>query len=160
MAQQAAGPSGPVDPQEVIFIEAVGDERARVAAASDRFDAAVAKSDLLQDDDSSAAAKRVREKTLAEEARLITARADLKAARGVLAAYGMAVRGALTPKSASAGAAKSDDEDAAERKELRMLKRKLPSPKDGWKDLKGVTHRSHADSHLLFQQLFDIPWKL
>jgi len=47
MAQQATRPTGPVDPQEVILIEEVGDERARVAAVVAMFDAALAKSDLL-----------------------------------------------------------------------------------------------------------------
>ena len=56
----------------------------------------------------------------------------------------MAVHGAHAPQAASAGAARSDDEDAVEKKELRMLKRKLPSPKDGWKDAKGVTLHVHT----------------
>jgi len=89
-------------------------------------------------------------KTLAEEARLVTAREDMKAARGSLATYGMAVHGAQAPQVASAGTARSDDEDAVEKKELRMLKRKLPSLKDGWKDAKGVNLHVHADKNILF----------
>jgi hypothetical protein len=65
-----------VDPQDVILIQAIGDDRARVAATIANFDATLAKSYLLLDDDSSAGAKRARDKTLAEEARLIAARAD------------------------------------------------------------------------------------
>ena len=62
MAQSAAGAAGPVDPQVVALIEGVSDERVAVAAANVRFEAALARSDLLSDDDSSAAAKRIREK--------------------------------------------------------------------------------------------------
>ena len=79
------------------MIKAVGNERVRDAAASARFDATLAKSDLLLDKDSSAGAKRFREKTLAEKARPITPRADLKATKGSLAAYGMVVHGAHAP---------------------------------------------------------------
>jgi hypothetical protein len=102
-----------------------------VAATAARHYATLAKSDLLFDDDSSAGAKRAREKRLAEEARLITPRADLEVARGSLATYGMPVHGAQAPQAASAGTGRSDNEDDAEKKELRMLKRKLPIPKDG-----------------------------
>ena len=112
MAHYAARPAGHVDAQEVIFIKVFGYERARVAAATTRFDVAIGKSDLLQDDDSSAGVERVREKTLAEEARLTTSRGDLKVARGSLEAYGMAVHGAQAPQAADSGTARSDDEDA------------------------------------------------
>jgi hypothetical protein len=84
------------------------------------FDAALAKSDLLLDDDSSAGANKFREKTLVEEARLIRARADLKATRGSLAAYGMAVHGAQAPQAAGVGTGRSDYEDAVKKKELSM----------------------------------------
>ena len=94
------------------MIQAVGDERVGVAAASAKIDAAIVKGDLLLDDDSSAGAKRVKEKTLVEEARPITTRADLKAARGSLTTYGMAVHGAQTPKVTSVGTGRFDDEDA------------------------------------------------
>jgi hypothetical protein len=72
----------------------------------------------------------------------------------------MAVHGAKAPHAASAGIGRSDDDDAVEKEELRRLKRKLPIPKDGWKDAKGVTLRAHVDKNFLFQQLFDIMWKL
>ena len=131
MAQQAAGAAGPADPQVVAVMQGVGDERVAVAAALARFEAALVKSDALGDDDVSAGAKRTREKTLAEEARLVTARAELKAARNALAAYGIAVHGASAPLPGAASSSKLDDEDALEKKENRMLKRKLPAPKDG-----------------------------
>ena len=131
-----------------------------MAAANGRFEAAIARSDVLLDDDSSAAAKRIREKVLTEEARLNAARVRLQAARAELAAYGVAIHGASTPVVTSAASVKIDDDDAAEKKELRLLKRKLPAPKDGWKDAKGATISVYTDRHLLYQQLFDIFWKL
>ncbi len=45
-----------------------------MAAALVRFEATLVKSDLLADDDSSVGAKRTRDKTLAKETRLTTAR--------------------------------------------------------------------------------------
>jgi hypothetical protein len=80
MAQQVVGAAGPTDPQDVALIQGVGDERVVVAAALSRFVASLLKSDALADDDSSTRAKRTRDKTLAEEARLLAARAELKAA--------------------------------------------------------------------------------
>ena len=160
MAQQAAGAAGPADPQVVALMQGVGDERVAVAAALARFEAALVKSDALGDDDVSAGAKRTREKTLAEEARLVTARGELKAARNALAAYGIAVHGASAPLPGAASSSKLDDEDALEKKENRMLKRKLPAPKDGWKGLKGMTIQLYSDRNTLYQQLYDIFWKL
>ena len=94
MAQQAARAAGPADPQVVALMQGVGDERVAVATALARFEAALVKSDAFGDDDVSAGAKRIREKTLAEEARLVTARGELKVVRNALAAYGIAVHGA------------------------------------------------------------------
>ena len=71
------------------------------------------------------------DKTLSEEARLSTARGRLQIARADLAAYGVAIHGASAPVITSAASVKIDDDDAAEKKELRLLKRKLPAPKDG-----------------------------
>ena len=142
------------------MIQGVGDERVVVAAAFAHFEAALLKSDALGVDDSSAGAKRVREMTLAEEARLIAARVSLKAARDSLAAYGIAVHGTPVPIQGAVPCSKLEDEDASEKKEMRMLKRELPSPKDGWKDLKGMTIQMYSDRNLLYQQLFDIFWKL
>ncbi len=131
MAQAAAGPSGPVDPREVALIDGVIDERVAVASANARFEATIARSDVLLDDDSSAAAKRIREKVLAEEARLNAGRIRLQADRAELAAYGVAIHGAMPPAVTGSPSVKVDDEDAADNKAQRLLKRKLPSPKDG-----------------------------
>ncbi len=116
MAQQAARTAGSADPQEVALIKGVSDERVVVAVFKARFEAALLKSDALADIDSSAGAKRVREKTLAEEAHLLAARADLKAAIDSLAAYGIAFHGAPILSPWAASSSKPDDEDALEKK--------------------------------------------
>jgi hypothetical protein len=131
MAQAAAGPAGPVDPRDVALIGGVSDERVAVASANARFEAAIAKSDLLADDDSSAGAKRTSDKALAEEARLTSARVRLQAAKAELAAYGVAIHGAGPPAIGGSPSVKVDDKDAADKKAQMLLKRKLPSPKDG-----------------------------
>ena len=51
MAQAAAGAVGPSDPREIVLLDGVNDERVAVASASARFEAALAKSNLLLDDD-------------------------------------------------------------------------------------------------------------
>ena len=51
MAQAAAGPSGPADPMEVALIDGIIDERVAVASANARFEAAIAWSDVLLDDE-------------------------------------------------------------------------------------------------------------
>ena len=160
MAQRAAGAAGAIDPQEIVLIDGVSDERVAVAAATARFEAALVKSDKLLDDDSSAVAKRIRDASTVEEARLNGARARLAAAREALSQYGIARYGASAPQAAGIASVKVEDEDADEKKEQRMLKRKLPAPKDGWKDLKGVTINVYTERALLYQDLFDIFWKL
>ena len=85
---------GPVDPHVLVLIDVVSDERFVVAAVLVIFQASIAKSDGLQDDDASARAKRTRDKTLDEEARLNTARDRVVAARAALEIYGVAVHGA------------------------------------------------------------------
>ena len=131
MAQAATGPTGPVDPREIALIDGVSDERVVVASVNVRFEAAVAKSDMLLDDNSSAGAKRINEKALAEEARLTAARVMLQDAIAEMAAYGVAIHGALPPAVAGSPSIKVDDENASDKKAQRLLKRKLPSPKDG-----------------------------
>jgi hypothetical protein len=121
-----------------------------------RLEALLAKSDILADDDDSTRAERVRSKTLAEEARLTETRSKLHAAKADLAAYGVAIHGVPTPAIMRVASAKPDDEDAAERKGLRLLKRKLSSPKEGWKDSKGATISAYTNRHLLFLQHFEI----
>jgi hypothetical protein len=83
------------------------------------------------DDDSSAGAKRIKVNALAEEARLNATRVRLQAVRAELAAYGVAIHGALPPALAGSLNVKVDDEDATDKKAQRLLKKKLPSPKDG-----------------------------
>ena len=120
----------------VVLMHGVMDERVAEATAVARFEAALLKCDALGDDDSSARAKKIREKTLAKEARLLAARAELKAARNSLATYGITVHGASVPFPRAASSSKPDEEDALEKKKNIMLKRMHPSPKDGWKDKK------------------------
>ncbi len=105
---------------------------------------------MLADDESSAGAKRTMDNTLYEEAKHTTARDTLTVARAALAAYGVAISGAFAPIVGGAASAKINDEDVVE-KEQRLLKRKLPSPKDGWKDPKGVIIFVFAYRHLLLQ---------
>ena len=160
MVHQAAKAAGPAGPQAVALMQGVGDERVAVAAALARFEAAIVKSDALGDEDVSPGAKRIREKTLAEEARLVAAKAELKAANFFLTPYGIAVHGASAPLPRAASSSKLDDEDTLEKKENMMLKRKLPFPKDGWKDVKGMTIHMCSDKNTLYQQPYDIFWKL
>ncbi len=97
MAHQAAIAASPADPKEVAPIQGGGDERIIVVAALIRFKAALLKSDALADDDSLAGAKRVHKKTLADEARLLAACADMKVSRDYLVAYEIAVHRAHVP---------------------------------------------------------------
>jgi hypothetical protein len=97
MAQQAAGATASADPQEIALMQGVGYERVVVAVVLARFDATLLKSDALGDDDSSAGAKKICEKILAEKAHPLAARVELKAAKNSLAAYGIAVYGASVP---------------------------------------------------------------
>ena len=115
---------------------------------------------MLPDDESSAWAKRTRYKALSEEARLTTTRARLQDARVELTYYGVAIHGAVPPSYFGAPSVKVDDEDAAENKAQRLLKRMLLSPKDSWKDGKNALVIAFSDKNRLLQQLFDIFWKL
>ncbi len=90
MASSATGAAGAADPQVLVLIEGVNDERVVVAAATARFAAAAAKSDALQDDDSSDGANKLRKATRAEDERLSVARDRLVAARETLVNYGAA----------------------------------------------------------------------
>jgi len=97
---------------------------------------------------------------LAEEARLIATRVRLQAARAELAAYGVAIHGAVPSSVAGSPSVKFDDEDATDKKAQRLVKRKLPSPKDGWKNRKGATITAFSNKNMLLHHLFDIFWKL
>ncbi len=54
MAKSAAGAMGPIDSQVLVLIDLCNVERAVVVTTLVRFEAAIAKSDGLQDDDASA----------------------------------------------------------------------------------------------------------
>ena len=54
MAQSATGAVGPIDPDVIVSIDGVSDERVVVASALVRFEATIAKSDAVQDGDTSA----------------------------------------------------------------------------------------------------------
>ena len=95
-----------------------------------------------------------------KEARLNINPKKLVVTRVALATYGVAVQGAPSLSAVGASSAKPDNEDALEKKEQRLRKKKLPTPNDGWKDAKDVTIHSYADRHLLHQQLFGIFKKL
>jgi hypothetical protein len=103
--------------------------------ATIRFEAALAKSDKLKDDDFSPVAKLVRDRTNVEEARLNGARARLATARDRLAACTIATRGVVATRATVVPAVLSPDEDEVaekqEKKDKKILKRKLPAPKDG-----------------------------
>ena len=142
------------------MIDGVIDERVAVASANARFEATIAKSDMLLDDDSSARAKRTKKKALAEEARLLAACVRLQVAKAELAAYVVAIHGAVPSAIAGSPSVKFDDEDAADKKAQRLMKMKLPSPKDGWKDGKRATIVAFSDKNTLLQQLLNIFWKL
>ena len=42
----------------------------------------------------------------------------------------------------------------------KILKRKLPEPREGWKDATGKTHRAHLDSITFYKTLSAILWQL
>ena len=148
MAHLATEVVGFVDPHVLVLIDGVSDERVVVDVALVRFEAAIAKSDGRQDDNASARGMRaIRGKTQAEEALLNTTRDMLVAAKDALTAYGVVVHGAPSLSAVGASCAKLDNEDALEKKEQRLTKRKLLAPKDGRKDTKGSTIYCYADSH-------------
>jgi hypothetical protein len=74
-----------------------------------------------------------------DEARLNGARVRLSAAKDSLATYSLTKLG-FAPRSTEVHVIpKSDDDKVAEKQEKedkKMLKRKLPAPKDGWLDKK------------------------
>ena len=158
MASNAAGAAGAADPQVVALIEGISDERVAVAAATARFMAAAAKSDALADDDNSAGAKRAREASREEDARLQAASVRLENARDTLARYGEAkIAG---PSALAATPDQGDEIDQEEKVSARSVKRKLVVPKHGWLDAQGKVHQKNFDRHLLLQSQMDIMWKL
>ena len=135
MAQAGTSVAGGADPQLDLLSESLADERKSVMDATIRFEAALAKSDKLKDDDFSPVAKLVRDRTNVEEARLNGSRARLATARDRLAACTIATRGVVATRATVVPAVLSPDEDEVaekqEKKDKKILKRKLPAPKDG-----------------------------
>jgi hypothetical protein len=91
-----------VDPHEQLLIDLVSDERVSVASFEARFAAALAKSDVLADDNTTATAKLTRERTTTEEARLNGAHACLAAASSNRAAFSAGRFGVSTAVAKSA----------------------------------------------------------
>ena len=71
--------------------------------------------------------------------------------RAELGAYGDAIHGALPVAFSGTPSVKVDDENETDKKAQRLLKRKLPSPKDGLKDGKGATITAFSDKSKLMQ---------
>ncbi len=126
MSNGASSGSGDADPQEVLLVEMINDERVSVAAAEAQFAAALDKSDKLAGDNSSDGAARTRDRASVEEARLNGARQRLDAAKEHLRAFSVSKFG-TPPKSARP----KDKEDASVGKDKEQLKRKMQTPKDG-----------------------------
>ncbi len=82
---------------------------------------------------------------MAEEARLTASRVRLQAAIAELAMFVVAIHGAVPFAVAGSPSVKVDDEDATDKKAQRLLKRKLPSPKD---DLKTEKVRRSSRFHI------------
>ncbi len=131
-----------------MLIELISDERVFVDVAEARFAAALDKRDRLADDNSSDGVARIRARASVEEARLISARQRLAAATENLRAFSVAKFGA-TSKSARP----KNKQDSSVGKDKKHLKRKLPTPKDGYLDPKGIIIRFFTYRHCLFQPL-------
>ena len=163
MAQAGTSAAGAMDLQLNLLTESCVDERKSVADASARFEAALKKSDKLKEDDATLVAKVIRDMASVEEARLNGARVRLNAAVDRLTVYSLAKLGSA-PRAAGTHPAVTKDEDEAaeklEKKEKKLLKRKLPAPKDGWLDKKGIILHTFRDRHRLFQYLTDMFFKL
>ncbi len=95
MAHQGASGSGQaVDPQEVLLSDLASEARSVVAEATARFEAALAKSDALDDADVTKVAGIIRDRAKVQEARLNGARARLAQASADLSAISVARFGA------------------------------------------------------------------
>jgi len=162
MAHLAAGADGAADPQVVVLIQGISDERVVVTAATTRFAAAVAKSDVLEGNDVSAPSKRARESTMDEDARLQAAYARRKKPRETLAAFGATnFAGPVASSSMLTVQLDACDEaDLEEKDSLRSAKRTLVTPKHGWLDAQGKVHQRNFDRHRLLQNQKDILWKV
>ena len=128
MAQQgASGSRLAVDPHEGLLLELASDARSVVAEAKARFDAAMAKSDALDDSDVTKATGIVRDNAKAGETRLNGARAKLAQASANLSEIFVAIFGAARQNGVGSSVKPRLDPGEAGSK---LLKRQLPSPKD------------------------------
>ena len=134
MSNAGTSATGDANMQLDLLSELCVDEKKSVTYATIKFEAALRKSDKLKDKDASPAAKAVRDMVNVEETRLTRARVRLAAARDSLTAYSMAKLG-FGPRAAAVQAVpKADEDDVAEKqekKDKKLLKSKLPAPKDG-----------------------------
>jgi hypothetical protein len=132
-----------------------------VAVATTRFAAVAAKSDALEDIDVTASAKRAREATKDEDARLQAAYVRLYKARETLTIYGASsIAWPIASSSMAAPLDAGDEADLKEKASLRTVKRKLVTLKHGWLDIQGKVHQRSFDMHALYQIQMDILWKL
>ncbi len=115
------------------------------------------KSDAMDDADASKVARIIRDKAKVEEARLNGARARLAHASTDLSAISVARFGAARQTGYGSNFRPRLDAGEAGSK---LLKRKLPAPKDGWKDAKGVTMTVFTDRHCLYRHLSNIFWQM
>ena len=137
MAHQGASGSGlAVDPHEGLLLELTSDARSVVAEAKARFDAVMPKLDAMDDADVYKVARVVRDIAKVKEDRLGNARARLADAYADLYAISVARFG--NARQTGFGSSSEPWLNTGEERS-KLMKRKLPSPKDGWKDLKGVT---------------------
>jgi hypothetical protein len=163
MDQAGSFVAGAANTELALLTDIIVDERKAVADASTNFEATLAKSDSLRDDDASSVARIVRDRTNVEEARLNGARARLAAARDNLATFSVAILGSSPRTAAGHATPKADEEEAEkkrEKKNNKLLKRKLIAPKDDWLGQKGIILHSYKDRHRLLQHLSNMFWKL
>ena len=126
MVHQGASGSGPsLDPQEGLLLELASDARSVVAEAKARFDAAMAKSDALNDADVSKVSCIARDRAKVEEARLYGARARLAQASADLFAISVASFGSSRQPSSLKPKLQEDKESS------KLLTRNLHAPMDG-----------------------------
>jgi len=115
-------------------------------------------SDKLKDTDASPVAMIVKERTSVEEARLNGARARLTTSRDSLTTFCVAIFGS-SPRTVAWLAVKVDEDEAEEkreRKDGKLLERKLLAPNDGWLDTKGIFLHSYQDRHRLLQHVLNV----
>ena len=110
----------------------------------------MAKLDALDDSDVTKVTGIVRDIAKVKEARLNGARARLEQASADLCAISVPRFGA--DRQTGSGSSSKPRLDAGEARS-KLLKRKLPSPKDGRKDAKGVTLNVFTDRHCLYQHM-------